>query len=157
PAPREQLRGDLSDWLGDLAKAGIRIEDELELGHGLSGASRCPNFIILTRASGRASERLSLTSSRRCGSVSSFPQRGLERGSFQMAAPATSKLVERAREAAKKKNYDYAVELFLEHLKVAPGDVEARKELRKVERERFTVNPPGMLQRAKNATMKRSR
>lgn len=70
-----------------------------------------------------------------------------------MAAPATSKLVERAREAAKKKNYDYAVELFLEHLKVAPGDVDARRELRKVERERFTVNPPGMLQRAKNATM----
>jgi tetratricopeptide (TPR) repeat protein len=69
-----------------------------------------------------------------------------------MAAPTTSKLVERAREAFKKKNYDYAVELFLEHLKVTPGDVEARKELRQVERERFKVNPPGMLQRAKNAS-----
>ena len=31
-----------------------------------------------------------------------------------MAAPATSKLVERAREAYKKKNYDYAIELFVE-------------------------------------------
>lgn len=71
-----------------------------------------------------------------------------------MAAPAaSSKLVERAREAAKKKNYDYAVELFLEHLKVTPADVDARRELRMVERERHKVNPPGMLQRAKNATV----
>jgi tetratricopeptide (TPR) repeat protein len=66
-----------------------------------------------------------------------------------MAAPGGSKLVDRAREAAKKKNYDYAVELFLEHLKVTPGDVEARKELRFVERERFKVNPPGMMQKMK--------
>ncbi|HZU97835.1 MAG TPA: tetratricopeptide repeat protein, partial [Planctomycetota bacterium] len=70
-----------------------------------------------------------------------------------MALPAaSSKLVERAREAAKKKNYDYAIELYLEHLKVTPADVDARRELRLVERERFKVNPPGMLQRAKNAT-----
>jgi len=71
-----------------------------------------------------------------------------------MAAPtASSKLVERAREAVKKKNYDYAVELFLEHLKVTPADVEARKELRAVERERHKVNPPGMMQRGKIALM----
>ncbi|MBI3722561.1 hypothetical protein HY251_01190 [bacterium] len=68
-----------------------------------------------------------------------------------MSAP--SKLVERGREAAKKKNYDYAVELYIEHLKVKPGDVEARKELRMVEREAFKVNPPGMFQRAKNAAV----
>src|SRR5947209_6593484 len=49
-----------------------------------------------------------------------------------MSAP--SKLVERAREAAKKKNYDYAVELYIEHLKVKPGDVESRKERRSFER-----------------------
>ena len=67
-----------------------------------------------------------------------------------MAAP--SKMVEKAREAAKKKNYDYAVELYLEQLKVTPGDIEARKELRSVERERMKLNPPGMLQRAKVAT-----
>lgn len=67
-----------------------------------------------------------------------------------MSAP--SKMVERAREAAKKKNFDYAIELYLEHLKVAPGDLDARKELRAVERERFKLNPPGMLGRAKIAT-----
>jgi tetratricopeptide (TPR) repeat protein len=67
-----------------------------------------------------------------------------------MAAP--SKMVEKAREAAKKKNYDYAVELFIEHLKITPADIDARKELRAVERERHKLNPPGMLQRAKVAT-----
>lgn len=66
-----------------------------------------------------------------------------------MSAP--SKLVEKAREAARKKNYDYAVTLYLEHLKVQPGDVEARKELRVTARERHKMSPPGMLQRAKLA------
>ncbi len=64
-----------------------------------------------------------------------------------MSAP--SKMVERAREASKKKNFDYAIELYIEHLKVTPGDIDSRKELRAVERERFKLNPPGMLQRAK--------
>ena len=63
------------------------------------------------------------------------------------------KMVVRAREAAKKKNYDYAVELYLEHLKLKPSNIEARKELRAVERERHKVNPPGMLQRGKIAAM----
>jgi tetratricopeptide (TPR) repeat protein len=67
-----------------------------------------------------------------------------------MAAPAaSSKLVERARDAMKKKNYDYAVELYLEHLKVTPADVDARRELRACERERYKLNPPGMLAKAK--------
>lgn len=59
--------------------------------------------------------------------------------------------VDKAREAAKKKNYDYAVEMYNEHLKLTPGDVDSRKELRLVERERFRLNPPGMLSRAKIA------
>jgi tetratricopeptide (TPR) repeat protein len=61
-----------------------------------------------------------------------------------------SKMVERAVEAAKKKNFDYAVELYIEHLKVNPGDVDARRALRIVERERFKVNPPGFIEKAKN-------
>ena len=68
-----------------------------------------------------------------------------------MAAP--SKMAERAREAAKKKNYDYAVELFIEHLKVSPADIDARRELRAVERESFKVNPPGMMQKMRNAAV----
>ncbi len=73
-----------------------------------------------------------------------------------MSESTPSKMVEKAREAAKKKNFDYAVTLYLEHLKVTPGDVEARKELRATARERFKLSPPGMLSRAKIATQVRT-
>lgn len=45
-----------------------------------------------------------------------------------------SKHLEKARAAVAKKNYEYAIEIFLQHLKATPGDIEARKELRAAER-----------------------
>ena len=45
-----------------------------------------------------------------------------------------SKQLDKARAAAKKKNYEYAFELYALHLKLKPDDVEARLELRKSER-----------------------
>ncbi|RMG07754.1 MAG: hypothetical protein D6731_23070 [Planctomycetota bacterium] len=45
-----------------------------------------------------------------------------------------SKHLEKARAAVKKKNFEYAAELYLLHLKMHPGDVEARRECRSAER-----------------------
>ncbi len=47
---------------------------------------------------------------------------------------ASSKLLDKARAAVKKKNFEYAAELFGQYLKATPGDVEARQELRAAER-----------------------
>jgi tetratricopeptide (TPR) repeat protein len=44
-----------------------------------------------------------------------------------------SKLYERAAEAVKKRNYDYAIELFLQELVLEPNNVEARRALRAAE------------------------
>lgn len=43
--------------------------------------------------------------------------------------------LDKARDAVKKKNYEYAVHLFIAHLSTEPGDVGARKELREAERQ----------------------
>ncbi len=48
-----------------------------------------------------------------------------------------SKILDRAREAVRKKNYDYAVELFLQHLGAYPNDVDVRRELRGCEVRRW--------------------
>ena len=42
------------------------------------------------------------------------------------------KLVEKAREAAKRRNYDYAIDLYMQVLKLNPDHGDAAKELRKV-------------------------
>src|SRR5438552_18338641 len=68
-------------------------------------------------------------------------------------SPSSDKSLEKARDAAKKKNFDYAVMLYLEILKVNPGHIVARRELRATARERFKLSPPGMLQRAKLAAV----
>lgn len=47
---------------------------------------------------------------------------------------ADNKQLDKARDAVKKKNYEYAVTLFVEYLKAQPSDVAARKELREAER-----------------------
>ena len=44
-----------------------------------------------------------------------------------------SKLLDRAREATEKRNYDYAVELYLQACKMSPDNSQARRELRAVE------------------------
>ncbi len=44
-----------------------------------------------------------------------------------------SKLIEKAREAAERRNYDYAIELYLQACKLSPDDATARRELRAVE------------------------
>lgn len=44
-----------------------------------------------------------------------------------------SKLVEKAREAAERRNYEYAIDLYLQALKLAPDTAVARRELRAVE------------------------
>src|SRR5687768_12300209 len=44
------------------------------------------------------------------------------------------KYLDKARDAVKKKNYEYAVTLFMQHLTTNPADVGARKELREAER-----------------------
>ena len=47
---------------------------------------------------------------------------------------ADAKHLDKARDAVKKKNYEYAVTLFIAYLTTAPSDVAARKELREAER-----------------------
>lgn len=47
---------------------------------------------------------------------------------------ADSKSLDKARDAVKKKNYEYAVHLFIAYLTTNPSDVGARKELREAER-----------------------
>jgi len=44
-----------------------------------------------------------------------------------------SKLIEKAREAAERRNYDYSIDLYLQALKLAPDTALARRELRAVE------------------------
>ncbi|HYG76193.1 MAG TPA: hypothetical protein VEK08_14405 [Planctomycetota bacterium] len=44
-----------------------------------------------------------------------------------------SKLIEKAREAAERRNYDYAIDLYLQALKLSPDTAIARRELRAVE------------------------
>jgi len=44
-----------------------------------------------------------------------------------------SKLIEKAREAAERRNYEYAIDLYLQALKLAPDEAVARRELRAVE------------------------
>jgi tetratricopeptide (TPR) repeat protein len=54
-----------------------------------------------------------------------------------------SKLLEKAEAAYKKKNFDYAIELWLQHLKLKPDDLDCRKLLRKCSRERTALNSGG--------------
>lgn len=46
-----------------------------------------------------------------------------------------SQLLEKAEKAYSKKNYDYAIELWSQHLKLKPDDLEARKKMRQCMRE----------------------
>jgi tetratricopeptide (TPR) repeat protein len=48
-----------------------------------------------------------------------------------------SKLYERAAEAVKKRNYDYAIELFIQELTLEPNSIDARRALRAAEIKKF--------------------
>lgn len=54
-----------------------------------------------------------------------------------------SKQLDKARAAVKKKNFEYAAELYNLHLKGTPGDLDARKELRAAERAHKKLNGGG--------------
>ena len=54
-----------------------------------------------------------------------------------------SKQLDKARAAVKKKNFEYAAELYNLHLKANPGDLEARRELRASERANKKLNGGG--------------
>jgi tetratricopeptide (TPR) repeat protein len=56
---------------------------------------------------------------------------------------ASTKQLDKARAAVKKKNFEYAAELYVLHLKMNPGDVDARKECRSAERARKKLSGGG--------------
>lgn len=56
---------------------------------------------------------------------------------------SSDKQLDKARAAVKKKNYEYAAELYLLHLKATPGDIEARAELRAAQRAQKKVSGGG--------------
>jgi tetratricopeptide (TPR) repeat protein len=69
------------------------------------------------------------------------------------AAVDVSKLIEKAREAAERRNYDYAIDLYLQALKLAPDTGVARRELRAVENRQAKEKGTSMWGKAKTAGM----
>lgn len=67
-------------------------------------------------------------------------------GSRKMAAgPDISKLLEKARQCVERRNYDYAIDLYIQALTINPGHLEARQALRAVERRRLNEGAGGNL------------
>ena len=64
-----------------------------------------------------------------------------------------SKLLDRAREAAEKRNYDYAVELYLQACKLSPDNATARRELRAVENRQAKEKGTSFWNKTKTATL----
>lgn len=60
-----------------------------------------------------------------------------------------SKLIEKAREAAERRNYNYAIDLYLSARKMSPDDQTALGELRAVENRVAKEKPPGFMDKAK--------
>lgn len=60
-----------------------------------------------------------------------------------------SKLLEKARAAAEKRNYEYAIDLYRQGAKMDPDNVACRRELRAVEIRMCKEKPPGFLEKAK--------
>jgi len=60
-----------------------------------------------------------------------------------------SKLLDKAREAVERRNYDYAIELYLQACKMSPDDATAARELRAVEIRVAKEKPPGFMAKAK--------
>lgn len=55
----------------------------------------------------------------------------------------TSKLVDKARQCVERRNYDYAIEQYMQALTLNPSDVNVRKELRAVQRRRVKEDGSG--------------
>src|SRR5712691_6115896 len=55
-----------------------------------------------------------------------------------------SKLYDKAAEAVKKRNYDYAIELFIQELTLEPNNVDARRALRAAEIKKFQESGAAM-------------
>lgn len=64
-----------------------------------------------------------------------------------------SKLIEKAREAAERRNYDYAIDLYLQALKLAPDTGIARRELRAVENRQSKEKGASFLDKVKVANL----
>jgi|GEM_PF-1315167 len=60
-----------------------------------------------------------------------------------------SKYIEKAREAAERRNYDYAIDMYLTVCKMVPDHPTARRELRAVENRKSKEKPPSFMDRAK--------
>lgn len=68
-----------------------------------------------------------------------------------MAQVDISKLLEKAKEAADRRNYDYAIEWYLNALKLDPDNGQVRRDLRMVELRLAKEKPPGFFARGKLA------
>lgn len=68
-----------------------------------------------------------------------------------MAQVDVSKLLEKAKEAAERRNYDYAIDWYLNALKLDPDNRQARRDLRMVELRLVKEKPPGFLAKGKMA------
>ena len=67
-----------------------------------------------------------------------------------MVEKTSDKLLDKARDGVKKKNFEYAVTLYAEYLKAHPDDVDSRKELRAAERLQMKMSgPPNIFSRKK--------
>jgi tetratricopeptide (TPR) repeat protein len=64
-----------------------------------------------------------------------------------------SQLLEKAEKAFDKKNYKYAIELWSQHLKLKPDDLDSRKKLRVCMRERASREKPSMFTKMKVAAL----
>lgn len=62
-----------------------------------------------------------------------------------------SQLLEKAEKAYSKKNYDYAIELWSQHLKLKPDDLDARKKMRQCMREGASRKKSGWFTKIKSA------
>jgi len=62
-----------------------------------------------------------------------------------------SKLLEKAKEAAERRNYDYAIDWYLNALKLDPDNGQARRDLRMVELRLAKEKPPGFFAKGKLA------
>src|SRR5258706_8182538 len=67
---------------------------------------------------------------------------------------ADTKNLEKARDCVKKKNFEYAVHLYIAHLTTNPDDIGARKELRDAERQQKKLGGGGGFMAVKMAGMK---
>ena len=62
-----------------------------------------------------------------------------------------SKLLEKAKECAEKRNYDMSIELYLQALRLSPDDGQACRDLRAVEIRQSKEKPASFMTKTRNA------